>query len=148
MPTAGHVVEADLRQVTLDLSSIPLDDVLDFRRIHGAAYRAYARDLRHFVRDMSILDEQARAQAMADRQEELAEAADNLLRTSRKAWTRPLLLVGLGIAGSAVSLAAGNLPAAAISALSALVGFKRQADPGSAYSYSLEAREDLSGRTG
>jgi hypothetical protein len=108
----------------------------------------YARGLRRFVRDMSMLDEQARDQAMADRREELADAADNLLRTSRKAWKRPLLLMGLGIAGSAVSFAAGNLPAAGISALSALVGFKRQADPGSAHSYLFEARKELSGRSG
>ena len=83
---------------------------------------------------------------MADRRDELADTADNLLRMSRKAWNRPMLAVALGIAGSAVSLAAGNLAAAGISAVSALVGFKRQSEPGSAYSYLFRAREELSGR--
>ncbi len=32
LPTVGHVVAADLEQVTLDLSLVPLDEVLDFRR--------------------------------------------------------------------------------------------------------------------
>lgn len=148
LPTAGHVVSADLQQVGLDLSSIPLDEVLDFRTTHGAAFRTYARDLRRFVRDMSTFDEQARQEAISDRQEELADAAASLLRTSRTAWNRPLLSVGLGIAGSAVSLSAGNVPAAVISALSALVGLKRQADPDSAYSYLLRVDREVTGRTG
>jgi hypothetical protein len=148
MPTAGHVVEADLQQVTLDLSSIPLDEVLDFRRAHGAAYRAYARDLRRFVREMSVLGPKGRDQAIADRRAELVDIADNLLQTSRKAWKRPTLALTLGIAGAAVSLASGNPIPAGIAFASALVGFKRQADPGSAYSYLFKARDTLSSRSG
>jgi hypothetical protein len=55
MPTTGHVVAADLEQVTLDLAPVPLDEVLDFRRQHGDQHRAYARDLRQFVRDAAVL---------------------------------------------------------------------------------------------
>ncbi|GAB3900047.1 hypothetical protein GCM10029964_086850 [Kibdelosporangium lantanae] len=42
---------------------------------------------------------------------------------------------GLGIAGSAVSLATGNPIPAALTAAGALLRFRRQADPASAYTY-------------
>jgi hypothetical protein len=109
LPTAGHVVALDLEQVTLDLTSIPVDEVLDFRRQHGAEHRQYARDLRQFVRDLASLDHDAREQAFTDRRESLADAADQLRRLARKSWRRPLATFGLGIAGSAVSLAHGNV---------------------------------------
>ncbi|MFC3690253.1 hypothetical protein [Aquipuribacter hungaricus] len=146
LPTAGHVVALDLEQVTLDLAPVPLDEVLDFRRQHGAAHRAYARDLRHLVRDLADLDQDTRDQALTDRREALADTADQLRRLARTSWRRPLATFGLGIAGSAVSLAAGNLPAAGITAAGALLGLRRQADPASAYSYLFQAQERLSGR--
>jgi len=108
LPTAGHVVSLDIEQVTLDLATIPLDEVLDFRRQHGAEHRAYARDLRHFVRDLAALDQPGRDQAVSDRREALADAADQLSRLARTAWRRPLATFGLGIAGGALSLASGN----------------------------------------
>ncbi|QSE87071.1 hypothetical protein [Rhodococcus koreensis] len=146
LPTTGHVVAVDLEQVTLDLSSVPLDEVLDFRQRHGAEHRAYIRDLRQFVRDASKLDQAARDEAFIDRREALADAADQLRRLARTSWRRPLATFGVGIAGSAVSLAAGNPLAAGISAIGALLGFHRRADPGSAYSYLFQAQEHLSSR--
>jgi hypothetical protein len=144
MPTAGHVVAFDLEQVTLDLEPVPLDEVLDFRRQHGAEHRAYARDLRHFVRDLSLLDQQSREQAFNDRREALTDAADQLRRLARTSWRRPLANFGLGIAGSAVTLASANPVGAALSAAGALLGLHRQADPASAYAYLLQAQTHLS----
>ncbi|MBE1468183.1 hypothetical protein [Kibdelosporangium phytohabitans] len=146
LPTAGHVVALDLEQVTLDLSTISLDEVLDFRRQHGAEHRTYARALRHFVRDLASLDPKEQEQAFADRREALADTADELRRLARKAWRRPLATFGLGIAGSAVSLAAGNPIPAALTAAGALLGFRRQADPASAYTYLFRAQERLNRR--
>lgn len=144
LPTAGHVVTQDLEVVTYDLSSVPLDEVLDFREAHGAEYRAYARDLRRFVRDLSPLSSEARQEALADRQEELADTAHALRQQSRRAWRRPLASFGLGIGGSAVTLASGNVPGAAIGGASALLGLKRQADPASAYAYLFRIQAQLS----
>ena len=146
LPTAGHVVALDLEQVTLDLTSIPLDEVLDFRRQHGAEHRTYARDLRNFVRDLAPLDHDARDQAFADRREALADAADQLRRIARKSWRRPLATFGLGIAGSAVSIAHGNPIGAGLGAASALLGLRRQSDPASAYTYLFQAQQHLSRR--
>jgi len=146
MPTAGQVVAADLEQVTLDLAPVPLDEVLDFRRQHGDQHRAYARDLRSFVRDAATLTHQDREQAFLDRREALADAADELRRLARASWRRPLATFGLGIAGSAVTLAYGNPLGAGLAAASALLGLRRQADPASAYTYLFQAQQHLSAR--
>jgi len=143
MPTAGHVVALDLEQVTLDLGPVPLDEVLDFRRQHGAEHRAYVRNLRQFVRDVASLNQNERDQVFADRREALADHADELRRLARTAWRRPMATFGLGIAGSAVSLAHGNPIAAGLSAAAALVGLRRQADPPSAYAYLFRAQTRL-----
>lgn len=129
------VVAQDLELVAVDLESVSLDEVLAFRDEHGEAYRAYARDLRAFVRAASDLDERERAEALLDRQEALIDTAYELRRLSRKAWRRPMASFGLGIAGASVALAAGNLPGAALAAGGGLLGLKRAADPGTAYAY-------------
>lgn len=139
LPTAGHVVVSDLQQVSFDLSTIPLDEVLDFRAQHGEAYRAYARDLRSFVRGVSTADPADRESAFADRREALGDAAAELNRHMRSAWRRPMASFGLGIGGAAVALVAGNPVPAGIGFASALLGFKRQADPSSAYTYLFRA---------
>ena len=144
MPTAGHVVAFDLEQVTLDVGPVPLDEVLDFRRQHGTEYRAYARDLRQFVRDLAGLHQDQRDQAFVDRREALADHADQLRRLARTAWRRPLATFGLGIAGGAVSLVYGNPIGAGLSAAAAVVGLRRQADPASAYAYLFRAQNHLS----
>jgi hypothetical protein len=143
MPTAGHLVALDLEQVTLDLSTVPLDEVLDFRRQHGDEYRAYARDLRRFVRELSVMEMEERDEAFMDRRETLADHADQLRRVARHAWRRPLATFGLGIAGSAVSATHGNLIGAGLSAAAAVIGLRRQADPASAYTYLFRAQDRL-----
>lgn len=143
LPTVGDGIALDLEQVTLDLAPVALDEVLDFRRQYGAEHRAYVRDLRSFVRDLASLDRDAREQAFADRREALADAADELRRLARKSWRRPLASFGIGIAGSAVALASHNPIGAALGAASALLGLRRQADPGSAYAYLFRAQDRL-----
>lgn len=139
LPTAGHVVVSDLQQVSFDLSSVPLDEVLDFREQHGQEYRAYARELRAFVRSVSTADPTTRDEAFADRREALGDAAADLNRHMRAAWRRPMASFGLGIGGAAVALASGDPIPAGIGFASALLGFKRQADPSSAYTYLFRA---------
>ncbi|WP_410596164.1 hypothetical protein [Amycolatopsis sp. lyj-23] len=144
LPTAGHIVAFDLEQVTFDLSSVPLDEVLDFRRQHGAQHRAYARNPRQFVRELASLDIAEHERAFADRREALADVADELRRLARKSWRRPLASFGIAIAGSAVTHATGNPVGAALGAAGALLGLRRQADPSSAYSYLFQAQNRLS----
>jgi hypothetical protein len=139
MPTAGRVVVSDLQQVAFDLSAVPLDEVLGFREEHGEDFRAYARDLRQFVRSVSIADEKDRETAFVDRREALSDAAAQLNKHARTAWRRPMASFSLGIGGAAVALATGNPIGAGIAFAGGLLGLKRQADPASVYTYLFSA---------
>src|SRR5207249_5476022 len=59
-PSAGQVVSLDFQTVSVDLTNVPLDEVLAFRKSHLAEHRKYATDVRRFVREMSLLSESER----------------------------------------------------------------------------------------
>jgi hypothetical protein len=99
-PSAGGVVSFDLETVGADLSNIPLNEVLDFRRKHLSEHKQYARSVRQFVRDVSVLPAAEREKAFRDRQAELRDRAAALKAHSRKAWKRPATFA-LGAAGAA-----------------------------------------------
>lgn len=122
MPSAGHLVALDLEAVTLDLTRVPLDELLDFRARHAKDFRAYARDLHQVLAQMGPLPEDERRVLLQHRQEELAERAFSLRRTSRS-LQRPgvagLASVSLGLAGAAWELAGNRDPVSAVLALAA-----------------------------
>jgi hypothetical protein len=41
LPSAAHIVSFDLEPVALDLSSVPLDEVLGYRNDNRKAHQAY-----------------------------------------------------------------------------------------------------------
>jgi len=67
VPSAGHVVSLDLSTVGVDLSGVPMDEVLGFRAEHLEAHRQYARAVRRFVRELSLLPPQERDRALDER---------------------------------------------------------------------------------
>lgn len=143
LPSAGRVIALDREQVSLNLASVPLDEVLEFRATHGQQHRAYMRNLRRFVAELAGLDEQARERAFVDRREELADAADDLRRLARTHWRRPLASFGLGLAGAAWSAHQGDFPAALLQLGAGLLGLQGMPDTGSAYSYLFTAQRRL-----
>lgn len=140
MPSAGHVVSLDLTAVGVDLESVPLDEVLAFRRQHGGEYRKYARDLRRFVREIGELQVGEQQDAVRERQEEIEDAARRLGEFTRKAWKKPLAF-SLGVAGAAWRLAAGDILGGLLALGAGLVGaeFSKSSDTG-AYSYLFASR--------
>jgi hypothetical protein len=108
MPTAANVVDLDLQVVGVDLASVPLTEILAFRDKHAEEYRAYARDVRRFMREISALPEADRASAQTDRSAELADKALALQAASRAWWKRPAGVV-MGLAGAAWTVATGDL---------------------------------------
>ena len=112
MPSAGSVVSSDLEVVGVNLASIPLDEILDYREQHLDEHRSYAREVRRFVRELSLLDPDERTVAMDDRLEDLSHRATRLRRRSRQAWASP---ASLAIAGAgALWTAATSDPIGAI----------------------------------
>jgi len=140
VPSAGRVVSLDLTTVGVDLSAIPLDEVLAFRAEHLDAHRQYARAIRHFVREMSLLPPGERDRALDDREAELAELAAQLRKTSRRFWKRPASFA-LSVAGAAWRAAAGDAVGAALGVGAAIFGMKGEKSETGAYSYLFAARE-------
>ena len=144
MPSAGHVVGVDLEAVGVDLSSVPLDDVLAFREENIGPYRRYARDVREFITRLGPLDPDDRARQFADRRDDLAEQAEALRRLSRKAWRRPIASLMIGAVGAAWATAHGDPVSALIQLGQGVVGAAPTEARPSAYSYVFRVQERLS----
>jgi hypothetical protein len=150
-PSSGHVVALDLEIVGVDLASVPLDDILEFREHHGQAYRAYARNVRQAVGELGLLEPEAREASLRDRREELSDVAEDLRGTARRWWRNPASVFALTAAGSGWMAEHGHDPIGAALALAAagvgLVGAKPK-QPITAYSYVFAARRELGSRSG
>jgi hypothetical protein len=143
MPSAGHLVALDLETVGVDLSSVPLDEVLAFRASSGEPYRAYARALRRLVAELSPLEAEERESLLADRRDELADLAHELRRTSIRTWRQPLASIGLGAAGAAWAAGQGDIVAAALSMAAGVVGASISRPTAGAYTYLFQVRDGL-----
>ncbi|HEY9286214.1 MAG TPA: hypothetical protein VIP46_22370 [Pyrinomonadaceae bacterium] len=141
VPSAGRVVAFDLQTVSVDLSRVPLDEVLSFRSDNLAAHRNYARSVREFARQLSLLPAAEREVVFADRQAEIEDLAADLRRKARKAWRQPASFA-LGLAGAAWTFWTGN-PVGALLAASALAarGLSGQQNEAGAFSYLFAAHE-------
>jgi hypothetical protein len=142
-PSAGGVVAFDLETVGVDLSGVPMDEVLAFRKQHLEQHRAYARSIREFLRELEGIPVSDRPRAFDDRQDEIRDLAADLKKLSRKAWRRPAAFA-LTIAGAGLGAATGGplgLAAGLLSGLGAIAGFEAQGAPASAYSYLFTAAE-------
>ncbi|HEY4219379.1 MAG TPA: hypothetical protein VGM67_19680 [Gemmatimonadaceae bacterium] len=140
LPSAGKVVSLDLNHVGVDLSDVPIDQVLEFRQRHGPELQSYARDVRAFVRLVGVVPESERRSAYPDREAELKHRAFELARESQSYWRQPAAFL-LGILGAAATLAGASGFGAAFAAGGAFanLGSPKQG-AGGAYSYIFKAR--------
>ena len=145
-PSAGHLVALDLETVGVDLRSVPLSDILEFRASHGEAYRSYARNVREQVRILGLLEPQERESAIRDRQAEFKETAEDLKATALKKWRNPAAFFTLSAAGAGWMVTHGHDPIGALLALLA-AGFSlpsvNSAQAVTAYSYVFAAQREL-----
>jgi hypothetical protein len=145
--TAGEVVTIDARAVGVDLSRAPIAKVLRFRDKHQAEYAEYARSLREYIREVSMLPEGERGQAGVDRAAVMAAAAKRLAATSRRAWAGRSAFV-LGIVGAAWTLRTGDPLGSLLSlggAMSSAVA--SGSNEVSAHSYLFGAKKGLGSRS-
>ena len=135
----------DLRHVGIDLTAVPLDEVLDFRRQYGSEYRAYSRDIRRFISELLPLSETDQGAAFMDRRAELDDRAAELRRIGRRAFRYQAISLGFGIAGAAWTLSHGDVWAAVFAAGSAAAGLSTStsARGGAPYTYILRAKAQL-----
>jgi len=141
MPSSGHVISFDLETVAPDLTKVPLDEVLDFRRQNLKKYRKYTRSVRQFVREISLLTPKQRSTAFSDRQEELQDLAADLKKIGRKAWRKPASFA-LSMAGAAWTVKTGDPVAAIFTALTAgIAALPAKGREAGAYSYLFAAHQ-------
>lgn len=141
MPSRQDVVAFDLATASVDLETVPLDEVLDFRTAHSAAHRDYVLNLRQFLADISAAEGPDRTRLLDRRQADLDRQARSLRKLSLDAFKRPADAAGfaLGLTGSAWSLATGNPVPAGLAALGAALRLLPTRQTGSAYSYIFRA---------
>lgn len=138
--SSTHVVSMDVRDVGLDVSQVPVDELIDFRKQNGKLYRRYARALREFVRDARRMDSTERIAALRDRRAEIRDLGSDVRAASRRAWRRGSAFT-LGVAGAAWKASQGDVLGALLALGAGAVGaeFKRSVDTG-AYSYIFAAK--------
>jgi hypothetical protein len=140
-PSAGHVVASDLLTVGVDLSTVPIDEVLSFRSEHLAEHRRYAAAVRSFVVELSQLSANQRERALVDRQVELDDLAAGLRQRHRKAWKQPAS-IALGAAGAVWTATTGDPFGALLAATSLLAGYERkERELGGAFSFLFAAHK-------
>jgi hypothetical protein len=140
-PSNGHVVKYDSQAVGIDAKSVPLDEILGFRRQFRAELRAYLRGVRSFVSELSRVPEPERDKMVRKRQKEIQELADKLRKAARKEWKR-VGSFGLGILGAAWTVHTGDVFGGIVSGGAGLLSYERPDKPNvETFSYILRARK-------
>lgn len=148
VPSSSGVIEFDLEPAGIDLSAVPLDDLLRFREEHGTAHRKYMLDLRRFMAEIASAEgAQERKALLRERKREMAERARELHRSANHALGMKLAARSLGLASCAWALGSGDLVGFALSAASELFQ-KITGNPKivTSYSYLFDISENF-GRT-
>jgi hypothetical protein len=131
----ADVVTFDLEQVALDLSGVPIVDLLEFRQQHGGEYQRYASNVRTFAHEVATTPTADRVALLQDRRNELAAEADRLVHVTRTWWRRPIASVSVGLAGAVLAGVHGDWGTGTLSLLAGLVGAGGRPDDMSMYSY-------------
>ena len=133
-PTNADVISFDVATVGVDMSRVPLDELLDYRQQNYAKHRDYILMVRQFARDLSAMDAEERKAKFEQREEELNAAAQELRNISRSAWKRSASL-GCSLVGAVWTAHTADPVTAALTAASAVYGFRSSAKECGVYSY-------------
>ncbi len=142
-PSIGDIISFDMAMVGVDLGSVPLEEILDFRQQNYAQHRDYSLSVRKFARELSLMPPEERQAVFEQRQEELDDAASALKKVNRIAWRKPISF-GISFAGAAWTYHSGDPIGAAIAGASATFGMPpNKSDEVGVYSYLISARRAL-----
>lgn len=150
MPSADKVITLDVEPVSFDLTSVPLDDILEFRHEHRDSHRLYVRDLHRFMAELAgIEDAHDREQLLVERRQEIADAAHDLQRSTRRWLGRNLAAFTFGLAGAAWDLIRGDPVGFALDFGDLLSDIAPgHSVPITAYSYIFQVRQQFGDRIG
>ena len=139
-PSVGDVVSFDMAKVGVDLSPIPIDEILDFRKQHHRQHRDYIQSVRDFARELSSIPSDERVVKFEQRQEKLEDLSDGLRKIYKGSWKKPITF-GIGLAGAALNYHSSPI-AALLSTISTILGIvpdkPKEVD---VYSYLFSAKQ-------
>ena len=138
-PAVNDIIAFDTNTVGVNLRSIPIEEVLAFRKEHYSEHRNYTLCVRKFIRELSCMESKERNQAFEARQEELESIASDLRKLAHKAWQKP---TSFALSSVGIVLSAENPLASVFAAAGALVGLagsSNKVDTG-VYSYLFSTR--------
>ena len=133
-PTNADIIAFDIATVGVDMSRVPMDELLDYRRQNYSQHRDYILMVRQFAHDLSVMDTDERNAKFEQREEELNAAAQKLRNNSRNAWKRPASL-GLCLSGLFWSAHTADPIPAILGAASAILGYDSRTYELGVYSY-------------
>ena len=142
-PSFGNVISFDLNFVSVDLASIPIDEVLSFRKENINEFKNYQRECKSFVFELSRMSEEERKIKFELRQEHLNDLANDLRKRSKKAWKKPASFA-LSLAGATWTVVTGDIIGAAIATSSGVLGLDKNSKEVGAYSYLFKANNKWS----
>ncbi len=135
MPSREKVIALDLEPVGLNLDTVPLEDVLQYRTEHQTAHKAYMRDLRGFMVELASMGvPEEREALLLERRQEIADAAHDIRRSASQAFRKNLTSLSIGLAGAAWSIG-GDLIGTILSGAGLLPELQGKPNTVTAYSY-------------
>lgn len=142
-PSVGDVVSFDMAKVGVDLGKVPMDEVLDFRRVNHRQHRDYIQSVRDFARELSHIPSDEREVKFEQRLEELEDRSHTLRKIYRVSWKNlPTFAIGLTLA--ALSHQNGDTVSAALLAGAAVIGaIPEKSNEVDVFSYLFSAEQRL-----
>ena len=142
MPSCNKVITLDLEPVSLNMDSVPLDELLQFRTEHQDVHKAYMRNLQRFMAELASIDLlEDREASLLERRQEIADAAHDMRRFTLRTFRKNLPSWSLGLAGGAWSLGAGDPIGAALAAAGLVAELFGKSETVTAYSYLFSIRQ-------
>lgn len=133
-PTNADVIAFDMATVGVDMSKVPMDELLDFRQQNHVQHRNYILKVRQFARELSTVPAEERAARWEQREEELNSISQQLRNSSRRSWRKAASLA-CSLAGVVWTVQSGDLIAATFAGGSAVFGFDLNKEKAGVYSY-------------
>ena len=144
-PSVGDIVSFDVGVVGVDLGSVPLNEILDFRRQYYGAHKQYRQSILKFAQELSLMEVEDRDVALEQRQEELDAMAGNLRKINWKAWRRRATF-GLAATGATFVYDQDNpWPAVVAGLVAALNAWPERRTETGVYSYVMSAGQRWGG---
>ena len=137
-PAAGDIVSFDMKMIGVDFSTVPIDEILDFRQRHYCQHRNYILSVRKFARELSLMPPDERKANFEQRQEELKAISHDLRRLYQVSW-RNTISFGIGLVGAAWIANQGDPIAGVLAAAQALI--PNEPKEVGVYSYLISARQ-------